>query len=76
MKQFKYCFILPPFLSNFAEFDARKLTILVPNFAVLDFIWPFESQFSASNSVQLESRGIENRNSIELPHVLTERLCV
>ena len=56
-KQFKYCFILTPFLSNFAEFDAENwpfCTIFGPLFGSLAVI----CQFSASNSARLGCRRI------------------
>ena len=52
LKQFKYCFILPPFLSIFAEFDAENW-LFCANFG------PFLAWFFASNSAKLESRKYE-----------------
>ena len=74
MKQFKYCFILPPFLSNFAEFDAENWLF----WRILGCFWPYFARlkpvFRIKFSKIWESQNW-NRKSIELPHVSTERLC-
>ena len=75
MKQLKYCFIFPPFLSNFAEFDAENW-LFCANFGPF---WPYLAHLKPVFRIKFSKIGKSqnwNRKIIELPQVSAVRLRV